>query len=277
VWENPPSIHRQSGGKMSPTTRAPLDTKLDAYSDTVESVANSEGWRGRLGRWPVYAAATGSALAMATSADASIIHGFANVSVSVPRGNPISTSDHQFFNIAGLGSLSIGIQYKHQPGVLYGTAYLTGSAFGQSVFITSGPQSLLRRVPPNAPIYPGSLFNFVNSRGNLQMNRVLPIANVGGNFPSGVTGTAAFILDPSSASGGPYFGWIHLKWTSSLADGFPDTLYAYDWGVNNVAWGPINAGELAAVPEPGTFGLALLASGAAGILAWRKRAKPPAE
>ncbi|MBZ5524239.1 MAG: PEP-CTERM sorting domain-containing protein [Acidobacteriia bacterium] len=44
--------------------------------------------------------------------------------------------------------------------------------------------------------------------------------------------------------------------------------------------GSIRAGDTgvsSGTPEPGTFALALLAAGAAGVLAWRRRKQPVAE
>lgn len=60
------------------------------------------------------------------------------------------------------------------------------------------------------------------------------------------------------------FGWVHFNTTGST--GFPATIveYAYD-----NAGGSINAGQ---VPEPSTTALlAVMAAGALGVRAWRKR------
>jgi hypothetical protein len=61
--------------------------QLEAYADVVKPWAtNGEG---RLGNWPVYAMATGSALAMATSANAGIIYsGPLALTASVPPSSP---------------------------------------------------------------------------------------------------------------------------------------------------------------------------------------------
>jgi hypothetical protein len=91
---------------------------------------------------------------------------------------------------------------------------------------------------------------------------------VRGEWSSGVPGFAGF------ETGGGDFGWIELEWTGTPA-GYPAMLEALGWGINTVPGEPIYAGETAA-PEPGTVALSLLALGAAGILAWRKRRAPAA-
>jgi hypothetical protein len=79
-------------------------------------------------------------------------------------------------------------------------------------------------------------------------------------------------------------GWLDVKVTSDA--GFAEELELISWAYNNVAGAPIEAGEpieagasieagqtteVSATPEPGTEALSLLALGAAGILAFRKR------
>ena len=63
---------------------------------------------------------------------------------------------------------------------------------------------------------------------------------------------------------GTNYGWVYLdSWTNTS---FRIASYAY-----NTAGGSINAGETGAVPEPSTIALALLASGAAGVMASRRK------
>jgi hypothetical protein len=66
------------------------------------------------------------------------------------------------------------------------------------------------------------------------------------------------------------FGWVKLSWSG--ANDFADTINLYGWAVqtNGTA---IRAGDtgVSDTPEPGTLGLALLATGAAGVLALRRR------
>jgi uncharacterized protein (TIGR03437 family) len=55
--------------------QADLDKHLEAYFATLRSTSLRETLKRRLGSWQIYAAATGSAMAMATSASAAIISG----------------------------------------------------------------------------------------------------------------------------------------------------------------------------------------------------------
>jgi len=66
-------------------------------------------------------------------------------------------------------------------------------------------------------------------------------------------------------------GWIQVKVFDRNADGYPDELEIVSWAYNNVPGAPIAAGETGVTPEPGTAALGLLAAGAAGLLAWRRR------
>ena len=61
-----------------------------------------------------------------------------------------------------------------------------------------------------------------------------------------------------------------MSWGQS--NGFPNQLQILGWALDTDG-SAIQAGQTTATPEPGTFGLALLAAGAAGVLAWRKRKK----
>jgi hypothetical protein len=66
---------------------------LDAYSVAAETAASSPSWTDRLGSWPVYAAATGSALALGTSAAASIIYFGAPLAPVSAAANVYATAD----------------------------------------------------------------------------------------------------------------------------------------------------------------------------------------
>jgi hypothetical protein len=69
-----------------------------------------------------------------------------------------------------------------------------------------------------------------------------------------------------------HFGWIRLKFGED-AKGIPNSITAIDWAYNDVAGAPILAGQTSSIPEPSNKGLALLAAGAAGLLAWRNRSR----
>ena len=78
-----------------------------------------------------------------------------------------------------------------------------------------------------------------------------------------------FGFDFKNGQGQTDYGWLRLKFTES-ANSLPNSVTLIDLAYNDDG-SAILAGQTAALPEPGTFGLALLATGAAGVLALRKR------
>jgi hypothetical protein len=90
-------------------------------------------------------------------------------------------------------------------------------------------------------------------------------------FSNGVTGYSGFAFDIAGAN---HYGWV--EWTHTLATG-PGTglVEVSNWAFEDAADTPIQVGDLgapSAVPVPTS--LALLASGAGGLLAWRRRRSP---
>jgi MYXO-CTERM domain-containing protein len=85
--------------------------------------------------------------------------------------------------------------------------------------------------------------------------------------PGSVTGFAGF-----KNSAGDY-GWLHIRVSDVGGSGFPIEAELIDWAYNDVAGTSVKAGDMgvAATPEPGNAALGLLALGAAGVLALRKR------
>ncbi len=82
-------------------------------------------------------------------------------------------------------------------------------------------------------------------------------------------GFAAFSINPG---GGTDYGWIRLKFTIGSDDGV-DSLTAIDWAYQATTSSAITAGDtgISGAPEPSTAALMLLAAGAAGVGALRKR------
>jgi hypothetical protein len=73
------------------------------------------------------------------------------------------------------------------------------------------------------------------------------------------------------SAGQPHLGWVRIRLRDTNSDGWADTVTAVDWAYNSVAGAPILAGDTGATPEPGTKAMVLLALGAAGVLALRRR------
>jgi hypothetical protein len=87
-------------------------------------------------------------------------------------------------------------------------------------------------------------------------------------FADGVTGYSGFVF---RISGRSHYGWV--EWTHTLATGpGGGLLHVHNWAFEDTPGTPIHiadTGDTGVVPEPGS--LALLAAGAGGLLAWRRR------
>lgn len=244
-----------------------LEARITNYF-VARTTNKPRDWEAHLRRWPIYAAATGAALAMATNADAGIITGFSGTTITVPRNLGVNHNSG-LVNFGTLGHMGLYLSYRVR---LYGGAFSTqlrsgAAVVNQGLFVTGGG-GFLRRFNTGAGISAGMTFH-----------SALPVASQfadiyrthsrfggGGNFASGQTGIAGIQV-------AGYIGWIQLKWNSSLADGYPDKLEALNWAINTTAPGQgILAGQdnPYTAPEPGTAALSLLALGAIGIAAWRK-------
>jgi hypothetical protein len=99
------------------------------------------------------------------------------------------------------------------------------------------------------------------------------ITSTRGKWSAGGTGFAGIKLSNGD------LGWLKLSWSGEA--NFPDTITFYGWAVQTdgsaIRAGDTGTGAGSGTPEPGTFALALLAAGAAGVLAWRRRKQPAAE
>lgn len=263
-----------------------LDGQLRAYSAAAR-VSNPAGsFQRRLGHWSVYAAATGSALAMATSASASIIY--------------CGTSNGCLANSPSVTAPAVGTHKLIQPINLDGAGHffnLRGSG-GKSVSSTSlgakltaifGLVDVLAANPIKIFDIAGhsSAKNFaagavITSAAGVQKNTGLIskkfFSTAGfGNFTSGKTGFAGLEIIATANHPSTNFGWIRLLFTESK--GVTTKLTAVDWAVQSSNGVTIHAGEGVqgpSTPEPGTMALGLLASGAIGILEWKRRRRQEA-
>jgi hypothetical protein len=233
---------------MNAKQRDSLNSQLDAYTQTNPGL-KSAGWN-----WQVYATATGAALAAATVAAAGIVYGTGPI-VAGPVTHSIgSFNAAQNVNIGTAGRLQLQLHFNTAFFDTHGSARLQGLS-GARVFAAS---SRAINFGFGAPISGPSSALAVNAL----LFRNNSWGSNSGNFANGATGIAGFQL-----SGGD-LGWIKLRWDST--DGYPSTLTALSWAYNTTPGAAILAGG-GEVPEPGTASMALLAGGAAGLLAWRRR------
>jgi hypothetical protein len=238
----------------------------------------------------MYAAAAGSALAMASSASANTItYGTLDVVASITPfasgtklnsvNRPVNTqvgsrTQHKTFTVHG-AKLGIGVESFRVPNTISGSAgaLLRLAKNHVNGFVTK--TGTLAKLASGAKISHGnvkflSTDNMIGSRPGLADVQ----GNHGprfGNFTPSQTGFAGFGIH--TAGGSDFYGWVRLEFMDSPRG--PDEIEAIDYAVNDVAGAPINAGQGAgsssAIPEPSTSAMALLAAGAAGVLALRRR------
>jgi hypothetical protein len=275
---------------------ADLKGELERYTSAARSGATLATLRQRLGNWPAYAAAAGSALAMATSASAGVIS---------YTGPPVTAENDFDFTHSGEVSAFKGVQIGTAPefyvGVLrdlqiapQGRSSQTrrsavafgGAGVSQAGRIFHELQATGHLIPRNlgagqnvssgagifrAGVYPAEFLNFKGD-GHFTQPAAHTTSVVGGNWVPGVPGFEG--LSFKTAGGQTDYGWAELE-IGVDANGFPDaaTLLGLEY---NTTGGPI---ETPGAPEPGSASLMLLALGAAGVTALRRhrssRRKPP--
>ncbi len=238
----------------------------------------------RAGNWRVYAAVTGSALAMASNASASIIYsGNINVSKSVSSvglpgvGGPAGSHTHsnsasvKLKNAVGdtIGvSFGIFIKQRLQSHSLHGTLGLgTKNVNGGFLFsVGQGIKHLSAGATIKSPVT-GS--NFQGSTNLLFGHAVSAAGHVSSLGAAGWGAKNGYIGFDFKNGETTDYGWIKLSFTTTengAAGSFNIESYAYD-----DSGAAIQAGAGTPTPEPGTSSLALLAIGAAGITALRRR------
>jgi hypothetical protein len=262
-----------------------LQQQLEQYSLTVKGQTNRRRSAAEIAG---YAAAAGAAMAMAGTADASIIYsGVRNISVQI---NPNAVATHNVLSIRQSTNIDIdgggadlfaqvhffaGFSTTHPTHAKYVGSGRVGGATGGAKLL-QGTARGVANLHLSSMIGPGGNFR-VNPGGfshSVSVGGSHPASIFNGNFALGVTGIAGFQL----ASGN--FGWIRLRiddlgpnqpfgGTYTNGQNFPDKITIIDWAYDN-SGAPIHVADTGRpIPEPSS--LVLLASGAAGIAAFRRR------
>jgi hypothetical protein len=248
-----------------------LDRQLTSYSAAVRVSAAVGSLRRRLGNWPIYAAATGSALAMATGASAGIIYsGIEDISVTAPpHGNSILPID-----LDGAGHI---FNLRAGAGTSFFNGGVSSAVFGVvdvqannpvKVFVMNSNTQLVKDFAAGARI--SALAGLPAFQGIVKKG--FSTGSTFGAFKAGVPGFAGLEIASTIHHPETQYGWIRLEFENGGDDGLPATLTVIDWAVETTPGEAILTGQtVEAVPEPGTMALGLLASGAAGITAWKRR------
>ena len=251
-----------------------LKAKLDAY-EASSAVGSGAAAKKRQRTWPVYAAAAGSGLAMATSAEADIVYsGPLNLGASIISAVSFAERNYVQFAMKGAGLLA-AVSGGAGAGMRGARAtFRSGSSHGGSrASVAVNGSGQVKQLAFGAKISSGAgSFRPPGPGGFLFSKRTGPSTHsMVGTWKAGKEGFVGIELKPFASHGsGTYFGWIGLKFDANSA-GFPNRVTVIDWAYNTVSGQGIYAGELSAVPEPNTMVLALLGTGYVGVLAWRRR------
>lgn len=265
-----------------------LHIQLDAWRLEAQSFTSNRTLR-RAAHWSVYAAAAGSALSMSTNAAAGVItySGVRNLTASISSvgrlGDPgPGIIAHQASQSAFIGgTLPLFSFDVRQRRVNTASPFVQGFASvdpGPGVeFLGVGSHGLRKLSSGNVVSSAGAfgnnrnLFRGINGRNNSRHSYWAPsqIGFVGFEALTRRRTATAFGSVSTVGPGLLGYGWIRLKYTESSGNTYPNSITVVDWAYT-IDGSPIDAGDIG-VPEPGTGALALLAAGAAGIAAWRKR------
>jgi PEP-CTERM motif len=245
-----------------------LDERLSDYAAIIRISATAKTLYRRTGNWPIYAAATGSALAMATGASASIItsgivSGVYPSGVSVNAGGPTT-------QLGLIPGLSVKI-FAHSSAT--GPIVQLQMLASQENLFFSPIAGYAKNFGLGSPIGLG----LNTGVGHTEIVKAFFTGNLYGNFAPGQPGFVG--LSFSTGHGNTDYGWIQLVFRDQ--GGIPHSLEALAFGIDTNPGqtpGTLLAGEInnGFIPEPSTLSLAFLASGAAGVMALRRRRKQSA-
>ena len=263
-----------ASGRQDTRRESDFENRLDDYRGTTQGWKNSGG--------PVtkgsYAAAAASAFALAGGAEAAVIYSGVQNIVTDARGPRIARVDIDgdlVDDLQFLASNSFSI-YRDQS---FGDVTKTYWQYVSATPLDAGTNLVLdgqwpARLSSGNQISAGQSFG--TRRGPLDFYSHYQYWSYGtrltrertttrGNWPSSGTG---FLGLEFERNGNTHYAWLRLQLEEPWSDvGSADKVTIVDWAWESVPGRSIEAG--AVVPEPST--LTLLATGALGVHAFRKR------
>jgi hypothetical protein len=249
-----------------------LDVRLSDYASITGTSAKAKTLHRRTGNWAIYAAATGSALAMATGASASIITS-GIVSGVYPSGvsvNPVGPHTQ----VGLIPGLSVKLHALSASTGAGPSVQLQLLASHENLFFSQG-SGLAKNFGFESPIAPGLLVG--SGVGPTAIVQAYFTGHAFGNFVAGKPDFVGFSF--ATGHGNTDYGWMELEFKNQ--GGLPFSLEALAFGVDTNPGqtpGTLLAGEInnGFIPEPGTLSLSILAAGATGVMALRRRRKQAA-
>jgi MYXO-CTERM domain-containing protein len=241
-------------------SQANLQNQLESYSLASKALRVPNNWKGG---GSMLATVAGSALALATNANAGIIYsGIQNVTASRPAGAGLSVAP---FAVGGVPwRLSATNSFGSRRSTAIARLHeIPGNGEG---FMFTGPFNV-KKLASGAVISAGQSF----ANRSFPLLRRKNLASYTGQFLNSSVGFAGIEFN---LGGVTHYGWIRLHVDIGPGNNSV-TATAIDWAYNDVAGQAIHAGEgtTSPTPEPSTASMALLAAGSAGVLAWRRRRK----
>jgi PEP-CTERM motif len=246
--------------------KSALQSRLETWDNAASQAVTRTGRKSL--NWLVYTTAVGSALAMATDAGAQIVSYGGTppaATLTAPPGGTgtahILSVKGDVFNLAAADFTSLGIVGLEAFGKV-----------GMLVNLSSGVQKLSSKavISSKAGRFGSSFHRVKLVNGSYQLgsfNASQP-RFAGIEFDTGARPSSSSVNNPVKI----HYGWIEVEFSGSPD---PNSITAINWAYNSVAGQAIAAGETSApvstTPEPGTAALSLLAMGAAGVLAWRRK------
>ena len=250
---------------MAHATNRKFEHDLKAYSESVQASGTVQGWRKRAGSWSAYAAAAGSALVLATAAEANTIVYSGQQHLYAPALINIDGQGHSFR--LSVRSSDLGDPVSCQD---FWSAYLIPPVGGQVL----GGTKVIKGLPFGARVS-SHVSGFAASNTLLRSHSTSLYCSAQHNGSFGRKGVFAGVK--FTQAGQVHYGWIAINF------GRNNDPFAISWAYNDVAGAPISAGQIyndapGPVPpnstvsvEPASAALSLLAAGSNGVLAWRRR------